>query len=113
MIAVEDRTLEAAPGRGGCLQGILDQLGTHVDGNSPADQPTGIAVDDGGQVEALRSDVWVADLGPLRQTRQRLHHPCDDGIPKASHCHCLPSRELGFQDGRVLRGRDVVTVTRE
>jgi len=72
VIAVEDRSIEAAPGplRGG--EGVGDQAGAHVVGDRPAREGPGVQIDHGGQVEepALAdgqirdgTDVTLVDRG--------------------------------------------------
>jgi hypothetical protein len=50
-VGVHDRPDQAAPGPPGGVQGIDDQLGAHVVSDGVAGQPSGVQVDDGGQVE--------------------------------------------------------------
>ena len=72
VIAVEDRSIEAAPGplRGG--EGVGDQAGAHVVGDRPAREGPGVQIYHGGQVEepALAdgqirdgTDVTLVDRG--------------------------------------------------
>jgi hypothetical protein len=37
---MEDRALEAAPGRGGSHERVLDEFGAHVVGDRPPGEPT-------------------------------------------------------------------------
>ena len=65
---MEDEALLGAAVGEGHLEGILDQFGAHVVGQSPADDPARGQVDDGGQVgPALpRGDIGdVADIAPV------------------------------------------------
>jgi hypothetical protein len=70
VVAVKDRALEAAPGCGGSLEGVLDELGAHVVGDGPPGEPTGVAVDHGRQVEVRavgeRQVGDVTDVAPVR-----------------------------------------------
>lgn len=51
VVAVKHGAFEAAPGRGSGGEGVLDELGAHVIRDRPPGEPTGVAVDHGGQVQ--------------------------------------------------------------
>jgi hypothetical protein len=51
VVGVEDRPGQRPAGRGGGLEGVLDEAGAHVVGDRPTSEPPAVAVDHGGQVQ--------------------------------------------------------------
>jgi hypothetical protein len=71
VVAVEHRPGQtAADGLGG-LESVLDELGAHVVGDGPADNPAGVTVDHGRQIQVLpvgqRQVGDVADVALVRR----------------------------------------------
>jgi len=61
-VGVEDHALVGSPGEEGHSQGILDQLGAHVVGQRPADDPATGQVDDRRQVGPALPGHDVGDV---------------------------------------------------
>ena len=62
MVGVGDRAFGWSASQGGHVDGVGDELGAHVIGDRPADDPSGPGVDDDGEVDPALAGAVLGDV---------------------------------------------------
>ncbi len=94
MIGVGDRAVGWPAAQGGHVDRVGDELGAHVIGDRPADDPSGPGVDDDGEVDPALAGAVLGDVlhpQPVRAVGAELamHQIVAAGIGRPG-CGCSP-----------------------